>query len=152
MRNKKKNLIFGDDDRAVVKEIQICPFYIENGYIRMERNNGYQYKLCVFDRGKNIVVDVDLENQYDFIDIKNRFWLGNRDNKIKSGNRYAVCPIETNLYNYPYAVLKKASKIKEKLLLDVPFVDGNEVLTNEEYKEKHNELNKTKKQLIRRKG
>lgn len=138
--------------RFVFTEMQICPFNIENGYIRPERNSNYGYKLCVFDRETNIVVDVDLETKYEFMDVKSCFWLGNKDNKIKSGNRYAICPINVDFKNYSYKLLNKAEKIRKKLINEHVFEDGNIAFSNEEYIKAYNELNLQKKELIKNKG
>ena len=115
----------------------ICTFSInEVGIISTNLNEYPITRLCVIDADRSIVIDVNHELKYDYLQTSSRLYFLNKvKDRIKDNRRFAInlngiLPILSD------KEILKIEKIKKKLDSGYDFVDGNDFLSNEEYKKK----------------
>ena len=139
-----------------VAKIHICVFEKNNeNQIKIDTQK-YPDRICVIDEGKNIVIDVQTKHQYPYIRTVNRLYFASNDDaaRVKYGKRnacfeYSNCPF----LEFTPLEFKNCNEIIEQLNQGVEFLDGNEVLTNEEYLEMiKNEKNDNKIKKMLKKG
>ena len=145
------------DKKYRVTEVNICTFeHINNKCVRPRLNDYPHARLCVIDKQKNIAIDIYHELKYDFLETLNMtYFINGSMSKIRENKRAAIQPIIT--IDLTDDEVKKASMIIKKLEDGYNFIDGNDVLSNEQYlelvekefQEKYENINN--KQIVKRK-
>ena len=136
-----------------VAKIHICVFEKNNeNQIKIDIQK-YPDRLCVIDEEKNIVIDVQTKHQYPYIRTVNRLYFASNDDaaRVKYGKRNACFEYHTMpMLEFTSLELDCCNEIIKQLKQGVKFLDGNEVLTNEEYLEaikNEKTYNKVKKMI-----
>lgn len=121
--------------------VQICPFEkLENGILKPNRDE-YPYRLCVIDKKTDCVVDVKTHHKYDHIHTSLIYFLQEESKKIIAGKRYAINELQSSIFLVSDEDLKNAEEIIYRLDNNIGFVEGNDILSNEQYLEKIKEEN-----------
>ena len=132
------------NSRYNVSWLQICPFErLKSGLLKPNRED-YPYRLCVVDKKSGNVIDVKTNNSYKYIHTSSIYFMHEEAKKIIDGKRYAIRELQSSMFSISEEDLKLAREIINKLNNNIDFVDGNEVLSNEQYleiiKEKNNKV------------
>lgn len=121
-----------------ISRIHICVFEKNNeNKIKIDTQK-YPDRICVIDEEKNIAIDVQTKHQYPYIRIVNRLYFASSDEveRVKYGKRNACFECHTlPMLEFTSLELNRCNEVIEQLKQGVEFLDGNEVLTNEEYLE-----------------
>ena len=122
------------NERFRIMEFCICTFDKTNEFYRPNIND-YPRRLCVIDNDNGLVIDIEHGLKYDYIEtINGKYAINNSLSKVESGKRSAIFPIVA--FNVDNRTMSKALKIVERLKKNETFLDGNDVLNNEEYLKK----------------
>lgn len=111
---------------------QICPFEItgESTKLYHPLRDKYPYRNCIFDEENRKVIDIDLEMQYDYVEMSLMYFIGKEASRIEENKRYAILKLAP--FYYDDKIIKKAQAIREKLMHGYIFQDGNDI-NNEQY-------------------
>lgn len=135
------------DNRYSVCWLQICPFErLESGLLKSNRDN-YPYRLCVIDKKEDVVIDVKTSHKYNYIHTSSIYFMHEEAKKIEDGKRYAINELQSSIFLVLEEDIEKAREIIYMLDNNIGFVDGNKMLSNEQYLEilLEEEKNKVKK-------
>lgn len=142
--SRKKELVM--KERFSINEIHICTFERINNLFKPNLNE-YPLRFCVVDKSNGIVIDIEHELKYDYVEtVSGLYFINESMKKIRDNKRAAIFPM--TLIDIDEDIRKRANNIINRLKSGEEFKDGNDVLGNEEYlnivaKEK----NGTQKQL-----
>lgn len=119
-------------ERFSIQSVFLLPLTLSTpNYLKLDFN--YPPRFCVIDKEKKIAIDIQMGLKYDYIETKsNLFVLNEHADKIKENKRVAMGNI-TNLSNIDENTIKLGKKIIKKIQNNDIFIDGNDVLSNEEY-------------------
>ena len=132
------------NNRYIVCWLQICPFERLNGGILKPNRDDYPYRLCVLDKKKDIVIDIKTSHKYNYIHTSLVYFLQEEAKKIEDGKRYAINELHSSIFLVTEEDVEKTREIICELDNNIGFVDGNKVLSNEQYLEKILEEEKNK--------
>lgn len=132
------------NNRYIVCWLQICPFERLNGGILKPNRDDYPYRLCVLDKKKDIVIDIKTSHKYNYIHTSLVYFLKEEAKKIEDGKRYAINELHSSIFLVTEEDVEKSREIIYMLENNIGFVDGNKVLSNEQYLEKILEEEKNK--------
>ena len=135
------------ENRYIVYWLQICPFERLDGGVLKPNRDDYPYRLCVLDKKEDIVIDVKTSHKYNYIHTSLVYFMHEEAKKIEVGKRYAINKLPSSIFLAPEEDIEEARKIIYMLDNNIGFVDGNKVLSNEQYLERilEEEKNKVKK-------
>lgn len=125
----------------------ICSLEKRDGITSFDLNK-YPERICILDKTKNIVIDIETKHQYTYLETMSMLYVLNSEllYKIKPGNRVAVVSYAwIPGFELTTEQLNKCEKIINSLKQGKEYPEGNKVLTNEEYLEmvtKREEKNK----------
>ena len=121
------------EERFEIIESNITNFIIiEEGVVKFDL--AYPKRVCVLDREREIVVDINHKLEYDYIRFSpNNQLMKASYNKIKQNQRAAIYDIKKYLSGEEQ---KKANEIIEYLKSGGEYTNGNLVLNNEQYLER----------------
>ena len=133
------------ENRYIVCWLQICPFErLEGGILKPNRDD-YPYRLCVFDKNEDIVIDVKTHHKYNYIHTSLVYFMHEEAKKIELGKRYAIKKLPSFMFPVTDEESKLALNIIRKMESGYGFIDGN-IFSNEDYlKIVKNEENKVKR-------
>ncbi|MDO4962598.1 MAG: hypothetical protein Q4E75_00635 [bacterium] len=119
------------ENRFEIVCIYICPFIFVNEINVLPNFSDYPVRNCVIDKEKNIVIDIETEQQYDFLPTVSRlFVLTKFKDKIKDGKRVGVKGMPSKTFTLDE--IEKSKKIIKRLQNGEKFIDGN-LISNEDY-------------------
>ena len=123
-------------ERFRIAETLICSFNIkEQGII--EPDDRYPLRLCVIDEEKEIAIDVEHNLQYNYINTGSSLYLQQKAIQfIKDDKRAAIfgcITLKSDIADKK--ILRRAEQIIQDLKKGKKFIDGNSVMSNEEYLE-----------------
>ena len=141
-----------DKDYKILK-MHICSFERKNGILTFDMEK-YPERLCVFDKNKKIVIDVETWHKYPYIRVLNgqSFYDITDVKMLTPNNRVACMEYATFIHDLEKDVLEKCQKVIKLLQKGHEFPNGNEMLSNEDYlKFINNKENNVKTKKIGRK-
>ena len=123
------------ENRYIVCWLQICPFERLEGSILKPNRDDYPYRLCVFDKNEDIVIDVKTHHKYNYIHTSLVYFMHEEAKKIGDGKRYAINELPSSVFLVDEEEIEEVRKIIYMLDNNIGFVDGNKSLSNEQYLE-----------------
>ena len=131
--------------RYEIVKMHICGFEeSKNGVISYLSK--YPVRVCVVDRKRGRVVDIETMHEYPYVKVINLTYLSDSNVKLEAGKRYACVEYATIIsLELNSDELNKCNSVIKQLKQGYCFKDGNEELTNEEYLEMINSVQKTNK-------
>lgn len=120
------------NERFSIERVFLFPLTLSSqNYLKLDVD--YPPRFCVIDKVKKIAIDIQMGLKYDYIETQSKmFILNGHADKIKQNKRVAMGNI-SSLSSIDDNTIKLGKKIIKKLENNEIFIDGNDVLSNEEY-------------------
>lgn len=122
------------DDRFLFKKMFISPLEISSDGKSIKPIMEYPLRYCVIDTKEMIVIDIENELSYTYIETFSRLYvLAQAIKAIKNNHRVAITPV--HIFTCDSNLIKKSKEIINRLENGEKFQNGNDVFNNEEYLE-----------------
>ena len=134
-----------DKNHKIVK-MHICSFERKDGMLVFDINK-YPERLCVYDKQNKIVIDVETGHKYPYVRILHMRDIYHREDAsmLTPNKRVGCMEYTTFIDNIEKEQLKKCKNIIRSLQNGKTFPDGNQILSNEQYLEMINNIEKGEK-------
>ena len=154
IRRGVKEVMLEDENYRIIK-IHICNFERNNGILSFNTKK-YPERLCVHDKKNNFVIDVETGHKYPYVRVLNMqyFYYIDDVKSLTENTRVACMEYVTTICDLTKEQLRECKNTIKLLQMGKLFIDGNQVLSNEQYLEMINnkeKTNKTKKIVRKRK-
>lgn len=135
-----------EDINYKIVKMHICSFERKNG-ILLFNTKKYPERLCVHDKKNKIVIDVETHHQYPYVRVTNMQDIYYKEDAkmLTPDKRVACMEYFTSIYDLNKEELKQCKAIINLLQKGKSFLDGNQVLSNEQYLEIINNSKKGQK-------
>ena len=120
------------NERFSIKEVFLLPLTFSSmEYLKLDFD--YPTRVCVIDNKEKIAIDIQMGLKYDYIETQSKLFIFNEYvDKIKENKRVAMGTIK-NISSIDENLIKLGKSIIKKIENKKLFIDGNDVLSNEEY-------------------
>lgn len=138
-----------EDKNYKIVKMHICRFERKNGGLVFDMNK-YPERLCVYDKQNKFVIDVETSHRYPYVRVlyQQMFYDIEEVKTLTPDKRVGCMEYATFIYDLDKETLKKCKSIIKLLQKGKTFIDGNQVLSNEQYLKMINNVenvDKTKK-------
>lgn len=135
-----------EDKNYRIVRMHICSFERKNGMLTFDMNK-YPERLCVYDKENKFVIDVETSHKYPYVRVlyQQMFYDIEEVKSLTPDKRVGCMEYATNIYDLDKESLKKCQSIIKSLQNGKSFIEGNQTLSNEQYLEMINNMEKTQK-------